>query len=228
MQTRRITLIAAAIASLSLLAACGGSKGTPIAGDEDLFIGKADAPITMVEYASVACPVCAQWNNEVLPKFKEKYVDSGQVKLVSREMNAHNPTFSTAGFLLARCAGKEKYFDVVDDIYRQQQDIEQSGDFNGGLERIAKENGVSAAQMRQCVTDPAAIAAQNERVAKHAMQDNINSTPTFMINGEVVATGFIGMNELDTIIAAAKAKAAAPVTAPTPAAAPAPAPAPAK
>lgn len=223
MQTRRTTLVAATIACLSLLAACGGSKGAPIKGEEELFIGKADAPITMVEYASVACPVCAQWNNEVLPKFKAKYIDTGEVKLVSREMNAHNPTFSTAGFLLARCAGREKYFDVLDDIYRQQQDIEQSGDFNGGLERIARENGLSAAQMRQCVTDPEAIAAQNERVAKHSMRDNVNSTPTFMVNGEVVATGFIGMNEIDNIIAAAKAKAAAPVTQPDPAPAPVPA-----
>jgi protein-disulfide isomerase len=202
--------------TVGLLAACGGKPGTPIKEGEELSIGKANAPITLVEYASVACPVCAQWNNEVLPKFKAKYIDSGQVRLVSREMNAHNPAFSTAGFLLARCAGKEKYFDVVDDIYRQQTDIEQSGDFNGGLERIGKKHGVSAARMRQCVTDPVAIAAQNERVAKHAMEDNVNSTPTFMINGEVVATGFIGMPDLDTIIAAAKAKGAAPITATEP------------
>ncbi len=213
MQTRRtlIALMAASLPAAALFSGCG-PKGTPIAGDEDVFMGKADAPIVMIEYASVACPICAQWNNTVLPDFKKKYLDTGQVKLITREINAHNPAFSTAGFLLARCAGREKYHAITDAIYRDQQTIEASGDFRGGLLKIAKENGLSEGRFNECLNDPAAISAQNDRVAKFAAQDHITGTPTFLVDGEIVANTYIGMPELDAIIAAAKARKAAPAS----------------
>lgn len=209
MQTRRtLFALAAGLSAAAMLAGCGDGKGTPIAAGEEMSLGKADAPITLIEYASVACPRCGEWHMETFPAFKAKYVDTGQVKFVLREMNAHNPAFSAAGFLLARCAGKEKYFDVVDDIYQQAAEIEASGDFNGGLVRIARENGVSEKAMQACLSDPKAIEEQNNRVMKFAQQDNITGTPSFVIDGEVVAGGKIGMSELDAIIAAAKAKKA--------------------
>lgn len=209
MHTRRnFIALTAGVSAVALLAGCGGGKGTPIAAGEEMFLGKADAPITLVEYASVACPRCAEWHVETFPAFKAKYVDTGQVKFVLREMNAHNPNFSAAGFLLARCAGKEKYFDVVDAIYHQAAEIEAAGDYAGGLARIAKANGISEKTMKQCIQDPKAIEEQNNRVMKFAQADNITGTPTFLIDGEIVAGGKIGMPELDAIIAAAKARKA--------------------
>lgn len=210
MQTRRNLLaLAAGLSATALLAGCSGGGGDPVPVAEEMFLGKADAPITIYEYASVACPVCAQWNNEILPQFKAKYIDSGQVKLVLREMNAHHPAFSTAGFLLARCAGKDKYFDVVDAIYHAQQEIEGTGDYSGGLTRIAKANGVGEKAMQACVSDPKAIEEQNNRTMAVAQENNVQGTPTFQIDGEIVADGFVDMARLDQIVAAAKARKAA-------------------
>jgi len=209
MPSRRtlIALMAASLAASGLLAACDRAP-TPVAGDEEMFLGKADAPITLIEYASVACSHCANWNNDVLPQFKAKYIDTGQVKLVTREFHAGDPTFSAAGFLLARCAGKDKYFEVTDAIYEQQQEIASSGDLIGGLERIGREvAGLTPQQVRACLTDPEMVDAQNKRIDRYIREHNIDGTPTFVIGNEVVGSGFIDMAGMDAIIASAKAKA---------------------
>lgn len=221
MQTRRtlIAALAASVPTASLMAACGKSDGagastgsgstTTSVTDDEVSMGDPKAPVVLVEYASVACPVCARFNIDIFPEFKKKYIDSGQVRYVSRELNAHNPALSTAGFLLARCAGKDKYFQVTDAIYRAQAQIDSTGDVRTPLLQIAKDAGLSEKEFTACITDPAAIDAQNTRAERLAKRDNITATPTFLINNEIVAEGFINMAQLDAIIATAKARGAA-------------------
>lgn len=211
MQTRRtlIAMLAASAPFAGLLAACrGGGKQAAIT-DDDVAMGSPTAPITLIAYASVACPVCAYFNNNVFPDFKKKYIDTGQVRFVGREINAHDPALSIAGFLLARCAGKDKYFEVTDAVYKAQASIEQSGDARGELLRIAKDFGFSEAQFTACVTDPAAIDAQIARSERLAKEHGVRFTPTFVIDGKIVAEKLVTLEELDAIIAAAKAKPAA-------------------
>src|SRR5262252_4432484 len=111
--SRRIAL--AAVAALGL-AAC--SKGGDAVSADEMTMGSPTAKVTVVEYASVACPICARFNNEVFPEFKKKYIDTGKVRWVSREALTGNPALAASGFLLARCAGKDKYFQVTDAVYR--------------------------------------------------------------------------------------------------------------
>ena len=115
---RSFKIAAAALMALSL-AACGKSKSFEALPD-DMDLGSKDAKITVVEYASVGCPICAKWQKEVYPAFKAKYVDTGKVRYVFREMlvgGNEEVTVASAGFLVARCAGRDKYFAVNDAIF---------------------------------------------------------------------------------------------------------------
>ena len=185
------------------LAGCHGR--TKAVGDE-MSLGNPNAKVTVVEYASVACPVCADFNNEVFPDFKKKYIDTGKVHYIAREVISGNPSLAASGFLLARCAGPDKYFQVTDAIYHAQSQIYEPGTENvrQGVGRdillgIAKQAGLNEDQFTKCVSDEAALKALNDRVDKYTKQDNIAATPTFIINGTKLE-GYESMAQLDQVI----------------------------
>ena len=199
-------LALAAVAALSL-AACNKPSGGVVTADE-MTMGDPNAKVTLVEYASVACPICAHFNNEVFPQFKKKYIDTGKVRYVAREALTGNPTLAASGFLLARCAGKDKYFQVTDAVYRAQDEIYEPGTetVRPGAGRdvllgIAKSSGVSEDGFNKCVGDEAALKALADRVEKFSKQDKVDATPTFIVNGKVLRVGDISMPELDAAIA---------------------------
>jgi protein-disulfide isomerase len=198
--TRRFVITA--VAALSL-AACGqaGSKTAGGLGDE-MTMGNANAKVTVIEYASASCPHCARWNEEVFPAFKKKYIDTGKVKYVFREFLTPPPEVATAGFLLARCAGKDKYFAVLDAVYRSQKEWFETRDPGASLLRVAQNFGMNEQQFRACVSDEKAQLALAERVDRFQKQDSIDSTPTFIINGKKTA-GEMSLPQLDAAIAAA-------------------------
>lgn len=180
---RRKALIAGALSAAALtLGACnggGGSGGAPAEGE--MAMGSADAPVTVVEYASVTCGHCAAWNEQVWPEFKRRYIDTGRVRYVFREMPTPPQEIAVAGFLLARCAGEDRYFAVVDSIMRNQQAV--IGNPRQELLNIARSAGMNEEQFNQCVTDQAAVDALNARV-QAANEAGVTGTPYFMINGE--------------------------------------------
>jgi len=203
--TRRLVLLAAGALAAIGLAAChpGGNAVT----SDDMSLGDANAKVTVIEYASVACPFCARFNNEVFPAFKAKYIDTNKIHYVFREMlvgNDDEVTMAAAGFLMARCAGKDKYFSVVDAIFHGQQAMEQSGDVRGGLMRIGEAAGLSDAQFNTCINDDNALKALNDRSDTYSKRDSVDSTPTFVINGKKLV-GVPTMASLDAAIAAAQA-----------------------
>ena len=112
---------------------------------------------------------------------------------------------ASAGFLLARCAGKDKYFPVLDAIYHNQAQMYESGDIRGGLLRIAQSVGMNEKQFNDCITNDEALKALNDRVEKAQKEAKITGTPTFFFNGERYDKGEMPMADLD----AAYAKAAA-------------------
>jgi protein-disulfide isomerase len=168
--------------------------------------GNPDAKITVIEYASASCSHCARWNEEVFPAFKAKYIDTGKVNFVYREMLTPPAQVAAASFLMARCAGKDKYFEVVDSVYRAQEEMFTTGQFREVLLRIGQSAGLDEAKFNACVTDEAALKALNDRVEKNAKAFNVQGTPTFIVNGKVVgdaAGGERSLAELDAAIAAA-------------------------
>ena len=156
--------------------------------------------MTVIEYASVACPHCGDWNNNVFGPFKAKYIDTGKVHYVAREALTGDPAIAAAGFLTARCAGKDKYFLVTEAVYRAQPQM-----FNGQphdiLLNIARSVGLTDAQFEACISDQAAQRALNARWDHYMRDDKVNSTPTFIINGKRYDKGELSMPELDQAIA---------------------------
>jgi protein-disulfide isomerase len=166
-----------------------------------MALGDPRAPITVVEYASVGCSHCAVWANEVFPAFRQKYIDTGKVRFVFREMLTGNGTLAAAGFLTARCAAPEKYFQVVDDIFAQQAEIGREG--AEALARIAEHAGVTHEHFLTCLQDRSALMALSDRTTKDAQAHGVNATPTFFV-GEQRLDGEQTLQDMDAAIAHAR------------------------
>src|SRR6201996_4270527 len=110
---------------------------------DDMTLGDPHARVTVIEYASASCPHCARFNNEVFPAFKAKYIDTGKIHYVFREFLTEPVEVAAAAFLTARCAGKDKYFSVLDAVFKAQTQMFQSGDIKGTLLGIAQSAGLT-------------------------------------------------------------------------------------
>jgi protein-disulfide isomerase len=182
MRLGRRFLIAAALAFVSAHAAAAAGVMDPQWGD--MTMGSPKARVTVVEYASVGCPHCAEWSTTVFPQLKAKYIDRGRVRFVVREMITGDPTIATAGFMLARCAGPANYFSVVDQVYRRQPEMWGKVSSAGAvLGEIAKSVGMTQQAYETCIGDQKGLDALNARVAAHG-KDGVDSTPTFFVNGK--------------------------------------------
>ncbi|MGH6986819.1 MAG: thioredoxin domain-containing protein [Caulobacteraceae bacterium] len=196
-----ILAFSAILAALALSACQKAAQG---ATSGDMSMGSPNAKVTMIEYASVACPHCAEWNDTVFPAFKAKYIDTGKVRYVVREALTGDPAVAAAGFLTAHCAGKGKYFQVVDAIYHAQPEMERTGDPHAVLLDIARSAGLTDAQFQACITNEAALNALQSRWNRYVTVDKITGTPTYVINGKVYANGAMSMPQLDAAVAQAE------------------------
>jgi len=154
------------------------------AAEGDMTLGSPAAKVQVVEYASLSCGACAQWNNTVFPTFKKRFIDTGQVRYVFREYLTQPYQFAAAGYLLARRVGPARYFEVLDAIFHQQAAIFESQDLWGGLLKIGQRFGLTEAQFTTALQDKAALEAVNARVEKATARDKIEVTPTFFVNGQ--------------------------------------------
>jgi protein-disulfide isomerase len=153
----------------------------------EYVIGNPNAKVSLVEYASAACPHCARFDAQVFPQLKAKYIDTGKVKYAFREMlvgDEAEVNVAAIAFLMARCAGHDKYMDVVEQVFRAQPEIFQSQDVKSIFVRIAKANGLSETQLDACLNDKSAVDALNARVDQAEKVDKVDSTPTLIANGK--------------------------------------------
>jgi protein-disulfide isomerase len=181
LMSRRAALTAAALTTMAALAGCGGSSGG--AAEGDMALGAPEgAKVTVVEYASVTCGHCAVWQEQVWPEFKTRYVDTNKVRYVFREFPTPPADIAAAGFLIARCAGDDKYFDVIHEIMASQREWQAGVPPRSTLVRVATGAGLSEQEFQACVSDEAAIKALDARV-KAGVDAGVNSTPTFLVNG---------------------------------------------
>ncbi|NNC38655.1 MAG: DsbA family protein [Hyphomonadaceae bacterium] len=180
----------------TLLAACGdtGAKSTsgPTEGRSsfevpgDHAMGNADASVTIVEYASVTCGHCANWDKTVWDDFRKKYVDTGKVRYVFREFPTAPVTLANAGHLLANCAGDDKFFDLIHIQFQRQREILTSDDVKGEYIRLAKSAGMSEADFEACMTNEEEI-ARLDKVVEDGFAAGVTGTPTFFLNGKKIA-----------------------------------------
>jgi protein-disulfide isomerase len=189
-------------AALVLAGCTGRARG---AADGDMALGAPEgAKVTVVEYASVTCHVCASWQEEVWPGFKAKYVDTNKVRYVFREFPTPPVDVATAGFLLARCAGEDRYFDVVHQMLASVKSWDTGVPPRQTLLQIASGVGINPQQLQQCITDEDAIKALEARITA-ANARGVTGTPSFFVND--VAVTDRSLDGLSAMIDAALAKA---------------------
>jgi protein-disulfide isomerase len=185
--SRRAAMTAAALAAMATLTGCGGG-GAGAAAEGDITLGAAEgAKVTVVEYASVTCGVCAAWHEETWPAFKAAYVDNDKVRFVFRELPTGPVNVAVAGFMIARCAGEDKYFDVIGNIMSSQREWQQGVNPRDTLFRIGNGAGLSNQEIEACIKDPENIEAADAR-ARAAVAAGVEGTPAFYVNGTPVVS----------------------------------------
>ncbi len=163
-------------------------------GEEAL--GSPDAPVTVVEYASLTCGHCAAFHMQTFPALKEKYIDTGKVRFIMREFPLD--PLAAAAFMLSRCAGDGKYFGMVDLFFEKQADWTRTDDPVAALLNLSKQAGFTQESFEACLTNQQLLDGVNA-VKDRGAQFGVDSTPTFFVNGQVVR-GAKTIGEFDAIL----------------------------
>ena len=171
---------------------------------DDFVMGSSSAPVTVIEYASLTCPHCASFHNDVLPKVKSEYVDKGKVRLVYRDFPLDGAALRAS--MLARCAGRERFFAFLGILFKRQDTWAKSADPINALGQIAALGGMDRKQFLACLQNPKI----EKRVLESRMEAEnvfaVDSTPSFIVNGRKISLG-TSFGEfkaiIDPIIAAA-------------------------
>src|SRR5882672_4716959 len=156
-------------------------------------LGSPDAPVTIIEYASMTCPHCSHFHETTFPAMKTKYIDTGKVRFIFREFPLD--PLAAAGSMLARCAGKDKYFPLIETLFSQQKDWVVQKPLAPML-AIAKQAGFTQQSFDECLANQQMLNGIEETRTRAATKFNVNSTPTFFINGKIFR-GALTPEELD-------------------------------
>jgi protein-disulfide isomerase len=170
---------------------------------DDRILGNPDAPITIIEYASLTCPHCAHFANEVLPELKKKWIDTGKAKLVLRDYPLDEPALRAA--MIARCAPPDRYYAYIDTFFGAQEKWVTARDYRDALARLVKLGGMSRDEFDKCLTNTAIENKIVEGRLVASKELDVNSTPTFFINGTKF-TGAPTVEEFDKVLSGLSAK----------------------
>ncbi|WP_289042997.1 DsbA family protein [uncultured Aliiroseovarius sp.] len=151
----------------------------------DMVMGDEDAPVTVIEYASFTCPHCGNFHQTVFQELKKNYIDTGKVKFIHREV--YFDRFGLWAGMIARCGGEDKYFGMTGMIYDGMEDW--IGDGNpatiiSNLRKLGRTAGMTDEQMDACLQDEAMAESMVAAYQKNAAEDEINATPSFVIDGK--------------------------------------------
>jgi protein-disulfide isomerase len=213
MNTRRAFVMStSALVALGALGALGtlGALRSPAAAQEkysvleleakgpleDIPLGSPTAPVTIIEYASMTCPHCAAFANGVFPKLKEKYIDTGKVRFIMREYPLDQ--LAAAAFMLARCAGPDKYYPLIETLFQQQPKwaIRQP---IPPLLAIAKQAGFTQESFEKCLSDSALLNKVQQQRDIGSNKFKVDATPTFFVNGQRYS-GEMSIADLDKLL----------------------------
>ncbi len=199
-------------AALLALAGAAGLAATPAAAQgaydlaemmkpgplPEITLGKDDAPVTVVEYASMTCSHCAHFHHEVFPYLKEKYIDTGKVKLVFREFPLD--PLAAAVSMLSRCAPRDKYFDVMGLFFETQMTWARADNPVDALFNLSKQVGFTQDSFKTCLTDQKLLDGINAVKDRAADTFRVDGTPTFFVNGRPTK-GIGSRDDLDKVLA---------------------------
>jgi protein-disulfide isomerase len=199
--TSTLALVAALQPSIASVAFAQNAKVSEVelleAGPiEEMSVGKADAPVTVVEYASMTCGHCAAFHTSTYPEFKKRYVDTGKARYILREFPLD--PLAAGAFMLARCAGKDKYFPMVETLFQQQRNWAVQKPLEP-LFAIARQAGFTQQSFDECLRDQKMLDGIEKVRARGADRFKVESTPTFFINGTMYR-GAMTIDQMEKVI----------------------------
>lgn len=179
---RYIGMFSLVLALFAGLAALPAAAQAPAAAETlaDRVLGRPDAPVTIYEYASMTCPHCAHFSVETMPKLKERYIDTGKVKMVFRDFPFDQ--WALRASMMARCAPAERYYPLLEILFKQQSQWASGGDTAAKLAQIGKLAGLSQATIDACWADQQLADGILKIRMEGASKYNVDSTPTFVFN----------------------------------------------
>ena len=193
-------------AGLSDLAGIGSANAQGTSAQiEDITLGDQNAPVKVIEYASFTCPHCASFHADTYEDLKRDYIDTGKVHFTYREVFFDR--YGLWAAMIARCAGPERYMSVAEILYATQGEWARQGDAAAvadSLKRIGVQAGLSQEEVDACLQDADMAQSLVSWYEANADADNIRSTPSFLINGELAA-GNMGLAQIGALIDAAAA-----------------------
>jgi protein-disulfide isomerase len=204
MITRRETLgFLAAVGAAALTPGAALAQNAPVQDLAvpgplgDVWLGPADAKVTIIEYASLTCSHCAAFHKDTYPVLKSRYIDAGKVRFTLREFPLD--PLATAGFMLARCEGESKYYPITDLLFDTQRNWAFVDKPLDALQQMLKQAGISQEKFEACLRDQKLYDAVNAVRKRAEEQFKVNATPTFFINGQRHG-GSLSIDEMEKII----------------------------
>ena len=161
-------------------------------------LGNDKAPVSVIEYASLTCPHCADFANNTFPAFKQKYVDSGKVHYLYRDFPFDQPGLRAA--MMVRCAGQERFFGFLEILFKSQTSWAAAADPIAELAKIARLGGMSKEDFDVCMNDKPLMDGILKGEMEAQDKFKVEATPTFIING-VKHEGDMSLEAMDAILA---------------------------
>lgn len=165
----------------------------------DMFLGDEDAPITIYEYASFTCPHCGRFHKDVFPQLKANFIDTGKVRFGLREV--YFDRYGLWAGMVARCGGEERYYGIVDILFSKQAEWSRHDDPNVVVEQlklIGRQAGLDDEATQACLQDQDNAQAMVNDFQLKAGADGIESTPSFVINGDKFSN--MSYSDLESIL----------------------------
>lgn len=156
--------------------------GQEVLAAGEVMLGRADAPITIIEYSSLTCPHCAAFHRDTLPRLKTEYIDKGYVRHIMRPFPLD--AYATSAAMLVQCVASDYRFNFIEILFARQNQWLGGSEPQIALQRIAQQAGLSASEFSDCLRDSAQLEMIRVIHDIARQEFNINSTPTFFINGQ--------------------------------------------
>jgi protein-disulfide isomerase len=179
---RRATQVLVLVLLIAVIAPAAAVSSEAVL--EERSLGADDAPVTMIEYSSLTCPHCAEFHANTLPKIKEQYVTPGKLRLVYRDFPLD--PLATAAAMLPHCVEPNRYFGLLDALFRSQSTWARSQEPAKELERLSRFAGLSPAAFQACINNKELLQAIQQRAEAARREYEITSTPTFIVDGKKI------------------------------------------
>ena len=196
-----MTRISFLTAGLVALALAGAVQAEPLSTEKALgerVLGDPEAPVTIIEFASLTCPHCARFHTETLPRLKAEWIDTGKARLVYRDFPTSPVALAVYAAMVARCAPEDRYFKFLDVFYKQQKNWTGNPDPIRALSQLARLGGMSQADFTACTENEALFTGIREKAQAGQTEYGIETTPSFVIGGKVIRGGmsYEGLNDI--------------------------------